>query len=111
MVKQTLCAVAMAVLVAAPGGADTIKVSVDGLSGYSTIEAGLAAVAPGDSVLVHAGNYAGAVLHIDKSLVLLGAGADTTRYFGLFEALVITGGEVVVVYRYFKAAGPRWLRW
>jgi hypothetical protein len=62
------------VLVPASVGADTITVNWDGSGDYTTIQAAVDAAAPGDTIVVAAGEYVENVV-IDRSLTLLGAEA------------------------------------
>lgn len=65
--------------------ADTLLVGPEGSGApFSSLPDAVAAAAPGDTVLVLAGEYHGFVtLDIDKPLTLLGAGSDVTSYEAL----------------------------
>ncbi len=95
---------------AAPIHADVVVVAPDGSGDATTLTVGVALAAPGDTVLVRAGNYQGVgpfdpdlLITIDKSLTFVG---DTTGASIGFMRIQNIGANAAVTVRNINMAQP-----
>ena len=93
---KVYCKYIAATLIAANCAHAVIIVDGSDPENFNSIEEGIMAAVHGDTVIVRAGDYSGAGLVIDKSIVLLGEGADVTFYSSSFAAAGIEASGVVI---------------